>query len=130
MGCDIHCEVQVKRKGSWQTAPMMPFSGRSYSAFAFLADVRNSERGITPLCPRKGIPDDYDSIWYTKWEGDAHSETWFSAKELSEVDPFTDEMKKILPEEYRWGIRSMAYLQEDIDEGKYEDARVVIWFDN
>ena len=130
MGCDIHCEVQVKRNGVWHTAPMEPFKERSYSAFAFLANVRNYGGNITPLSEPRGLPEDYDSMWYDEWKDDAHSHSWFSAKELSEVKTHTEAMKEILPTSYIWGITAVGYLQEEVNEGRYEDARVVFWFDN
>lgn len=130
MGCDIHCEVQVKHRGVWKTAPMEPFRERSYSAFAFLANVRNYGSEITPLSEPRGLPEDYDSIWHDRWEADAHSHSWFSAKEMSEVKTHSGEMKEILPSSYRWGISDVGYLQDSVENGIYEDARVVFWFDN
>ncbi len=72
MGCDIHSFAEVKRKNKWEKVndeifpdygdrkTSEPFSWRSYSMFAFLADVRNYDH-CKPLSEPKGLPK--DSEW-------------------------------------------------------------------
>lgn len=73
MGCDIHSFAEVKRKNKWEKVGDYfkldefdrkyykkekgdePFGWRSYSLFAFLADVRNYDH-CEPLSKLKGLP--------------------------------------------------------------------------
>jgi hypothetical protein len=117
MGCDIHSNVEVRKDGKWVAIDVdfptwrdgeftgEPFSNRSYSTFAFIANVRNYS-GI-PLnfgeMPR-GIPDDspfsrnnakhteygfggypyevYDEVW----DCDNHSHSYLTLRELAEFN--------------------------------------------
>lgn len=72
MGCDIHSFAEVKRKNKWEKVndeifpdygenkTIEPFAWRSYSMFAFLADVRNYDH-CEPISELKGVP--IDSEW-------------------------------------------------------------------
>ena len=77
MGCDIHCFAETKNKetGKWEKVGdhfeldefdrkyykkdkgSEVFSWRSYSLFAFLADVRNYDH-CEPINEARGLPDD------------------------------------------------------------------------
>ena len=75
MGCDIYSFAEVKRKNKWTKVEEHfelddydknllkkekgdnPFTNRSYSLFAFLADVRNYDK-CKPISKPKGLPCD------------------------------------------------------------------------
>lgn len=80
MGCDIHSFAERKRNGKWEKVEEgfielsqfekdcqkkekgnEPFDWRSYSMFAFLADVRNYDC-CEPLSEPKGFPDDSEFL--------------------------------------------------------------------
>lgn len=90
MGCDIHTVVEIKNAdGNWIGLDEVPkqFNDRNYSTFAFLADVRNrfNTKGFKP----KGWPEDMSEITKQlkeKWDGDSHSESFLTLKELDEFD--------------------------------------------
>jgi hypothetical protein len=117
MGCDIHSILEERVNGKWGVADANfptwrpgeftsePFGNRSYSTFAFIADVRNYSK--IPLnfgeMPR-GIPDDspysrtnakhteygfggypYD-VYDTPWNGDNHSHSYLTLRELVDFD--------------------------------------------
>lgn len=117
MGCDIHSHVEVRKDGKWEPVNVEfptwqdhvtsyePFGNRSYSTFAFIADVRNYSQ--VPLnfgeMPR-GIPADslysrenskstqqgfggYEYDEYSEhWDGDCHSHSYLTLRELAEFD--------------------------------------------
>ena len=59
MGCDIHSFTEKRNKGNnkWEVLEgLNPFDWRSYSVFAFLADVRNYDH-CEPISQPKGLPD-------------------------------------------------------------------------
>ena len=175
MGCDIHsfAERRNKETNKWEKVEDAftldsydkermkkdkgehPFDWRSYSLFAFLADVRNYDH-CEPLAEPKGIPKDVceeiRSEW-EMWEGDGHSASHFTAKELSDFDyekTFWNRRvtKQTAPncwngaslaEEgegtvltYRENLGEMffTHLEELKALGEPEDVRIVFWFDN
>ena len=106
MGCDIHSYAEKKVNGKWEKVgevfPMdewdrnyykkdfndSPFDWRSYPMFGFLADVRNYSNSEY-LSEAKGLPDDISKEVQEKaddWEGDGHSHSWLSVKELLDFD--------------------------------------------
>lgn len=74
-----------------------PYSGRNYDLFGILADVRNGRgfagvktgEGFNPIAQPKGLPEDV-SIEVQKesdrWDGDGHSHSYFTIKELLEFN--------------------------------------------
>ena len=175
MGCDIHsfAERRNKETNKWEKVEdaftldsydkeLMkkdkdehPFDWHSYSLFAFLADVRNYDH-CEPLAEPKGIPKDVceeiRSEW-ERWEGDGHSASFFTAKELSDFDyekTFWNRRvtKQTAPncfngaslaEEgegtvltYRENLGEMffTHLEELKALGEPEDVRIVFWFDS
>ena len=101
MGCDIHSFAEVKRNNKWEkitdTNNTDPFSWRSYSMFAFLADVRNYDH-CESLNEQKGLPK--DSEWLNESPRfleetnfsdirnnmNYHSHSYFTLKELLDFD--------------------------------------------
>jgi hypothetical protein len=70
----------------WQNHEV--FYSRNYYLFSILADVRNSGN-VQPICDPRGIPDDASSGYMyavDRWEGDAHSHSYFTLEELLLVD--------------------------------------------
>jgi hypothetical protein len=175
MGCDIHSFAEVKNRdtGKWEHVTDhftlddfdkdwykkekgdSPFNWRSYSMFAFLAGVRNYDH-CTPISEPKGLPSDVsDEIKadYVRWDGDAHSESFLTLKELLDFDydqKFWNRrvMKQVsdnhwngaaLAEEgegtiltYRENLGSwfFTHLNDLKALGEPEDVRIVFWFDN
>lgn len=116
MGCDIHFYVEKKINGQWVsqdtwtredadesdsylTVPygQAYYSGRNYDLFAILADVRNGRgfagiktgEGFTPIAEPKGVPEDASAEVkeiVARWEGDGHSHSHLTLKELLEFD--------------------------------------------
>lgn len=102
MGCDIHLYVEVIKDGAWVSADtwkiedgdkVIPYgsrfySGRNYWLFAMLADVRNNGE-VNPFSPPRGLPPDMSvevEEEARKWEGDAHSHSYFTMSELHSFD--------------------------------------------
>lgn len=175
MGCDIHsfAEKRNKETGKWEKVTNVftlddfdkkyynkekgdcPFPNRSYSIFAFLADVRNYDR-CTPIKQPAGFPKDASrevKREYKKWEGDAHSASYLTARELSEFDyDQTFWNRRITRQEapnyfngaalaeegegvvltYRENLGAFffTHLEELKSIGELDDVRIVFWFDN
>lgn len=107
MGCDAHPIIEVFNhdEGIWIAAqseafqdydncpqPVKYLGGRSYTRFSILADVRNhyKESQVEPLFADRGLPEDASDQarqeLEVKWSGDIHSTTYFTLKELMDVD--------------------------------------------
>lgn len=107
MGCDIHLCVEVKSsnpksKGRWRAVtPDLTFKsyeedwdvGRNYHLFAILANVRNygGSKGFefNPIANPRGWPTNASgpsNQLYKRWDGDAHSASHFTLRELTEFD--------------------------------------------
>lgn len=177
MGCDIHSFAERKRNGKWEKVGEHfslgewekeyykkekgenPFDWRSYSMFAFLANVRNYDH-CEPISEPKGIPNDVcDEIKseYEDWESDAHSSSYLTLKELLEFDydkvfwnrrisrttynenggSFTN--GAALAEEgegtvlsYRENLGEFFFIHlKELEElGSPDEVRIVFWFDN
>jgi len=136
MGCDIHLYVErQKADGSWvrvpdSKGPIHPYfdpkadekhkdyfnktawdTGRDYNLFARLAGVR---RNIKPIAEPRGVPADKSKSVAKDWkqgQGDWHSASYFSAKELLDV--------KDEPWQLRTTI-SMKQYKEYLKGGKRE----------
>lgn len=68
-----------------------PYTGRNYDLFGILANVRNGTWGeeISPISLPKGLPKDagdFTKKEYADWNGDAHSCSWLTLKELESYD--------------------------------------------
>jgi len=102
------------------------YQGRNYYLFAVLADVRNSY-GIDPISEPRGVPDDA-SFAYKKilenWGPDAHSESYFTLRELLDVDWSVYDKDDWL-DEFLDTIDKMKGIDPDP-----EKVRCVFFFDN
>jgi len=102
MGCDIHSftEKRNKENNKWEIVEdSNPFDWRSYSVFAFIADVRNYDH-CEPISLPKGLPDDSEFLNTETddgWGGtetekkrieemDYHSKSYLTLKELLDFD--------------------------------------------
>jgi len=172
MGCDIHSFAERKTNGKWEKVGEhfslgewekeyykkeksdSPFDWRSYSMFAFLADVRNYDH-CEPLSKPRGLPDDIsDEVKDEYGEGwDYHSASFLTAKELLEFDydkTFWNRRVTKQTSENFWNGASVAeegegtnvtyrenlgefffiHLNELKELGNPDDVRIVFWFDN
>jgi hypothetical protein len=103
----------------WSNYPSF-YRGRNYTLFAKLAGVR-SWHGDSAICPPRGIPDDASDayIYITKqWEGDGHSHSYFTLKELLDED--WSEF-----ENFQETLKEMSKLDDNP-----ENIRAVFFFDN
>jgi len=155
MGCDIHfyteCKIDINDKKRWVSCdnwkinpyddePNLDinyvYSTRNYALFAELAGVR---RGTSKMIfPPRGIPDDVcDEIKtaYDMWEGDGHTHSWLTMKELNDYvrnNPscqLRSLLEAVTPlfKEVFWIFRELS----DDDIEKYNKKfRMVFWFDN
>lgn len=155
MGCDIHSYVEQKHGDYWDDIEFSPFRQRNYGAFAFLADVRNYS-AVPPLAAPRGLPEDISFIVKCRskdWEGDAHTHSWLSAKELLDFNYDAEmEDRRYTQQEgpnffngaataepgqgtrKTWrdflGPAFMRDLEMLRAAGDAENTRVVFWFDN
>lgn len=133
-----------------------PFDDRHYGVFAFLAGVRNYS-DIKGFECKYALPEDItDEVKqeYEDWAGDAHSISYLYAKELIEFDydqicndkrvtrqiapnifhggmTGTEEEGTKMPFKEYLGVWFMKHVEElKVLVEKYEDVRVVFWFDN
>lgn len=120
------------------------YDDRNYYVFAVLAGVRNSYQ-VSPLFPDRGVPEDISypvKCVFDSWEGDSHSETFFTLKELLDVDwskyngvmEFKDnygEKKTITVDRTGWldDIPIIIDKLKNIDDDPNK-VRCVIFFDN
>lgn len=106
MGADIHMRVEFRREetGAWTDGDHYRrnpwyeedrrekkfeviglLEDRNYFLFALLADVRNHNNMIEPICHPKGVPADCcESVArdIIRWGCDGHSHSYFTLKEL------------------------------------------------
>ena len=146
MGCDIHIFLERRNsKNQWVDSMVYennpyggfrPLShyGRSYTLFATLAGVR----GDDPIEYPKGIPEDC-SLEYKElcdvWEGDGHSHSYFTLRELLDAAPSCSELRKDQLYEFISHIKNIIKMRdcwvddEEIDDNA-EKYRVCFFFDN
>lgn len=173
MGCDIHSFVEVKTDKGWLMVPGLfpeddfgrhwsgkthqdePFEGRNYGIFGFLANVRNYSF-VPPIAEPRGLPEGVSKPVQESnenWDGDGHSHSWLSLKELLDFDydrTFEDRRctKQIGPNAWNGaadagegngkqvtfreflGTHFFRDLEIMSKVGPAEDVRIVFWFDN
>lgn len=99
------------------------YRGRNYYLFSILAGVRGDTE---PIDYPRGIPEDSSSGYSyitNQWEGDGHSHSYFTLKELLEVD--WDYYQKEHLSEFMETIEKMKLINNDP-----EKVRCVFFFDN
>jgi hypothetical protein len=142
MGCDIHATIeydfysQIKNKLDDQQEPWwFGFARdvqiqRNYSLFTILAGVRDYDReGYTRpiIAAPRGIPKDA-SFEYAEevdeWEGDGHSHSYVTARELAEWKPEEGTTYTYADEDWYWVVK---YLGEKYGQ---DNVRLCFFFDN
>ena len=130
MGTDIHLHVELKINGRWEHY-CSPNISRDYNLFAKMANVRNEDREINPISIPKGLPNDLSVItsydFLTNWEKDAHSISWFSFKEICELEKYLNDNGTYLDTLFKCYLFGNAF--DHLPKG-VEDMRFVFWFDN
>lgn len=174
MGADIHIYVEIRKNGIWELLEgnhfsdqwndknkkcSAPFDWRHYRMFAILAGVRGNN--IHPIKePTYELPNDASNVVkddYIKWAGDAHSASFFTARELVEFD-FSQDLRNCNQEAPTYS-RNVLFEKRDVSDkyenpktyydfmdgpdtmffkhikelaelGNLDDVRIVFWFDN
>lgn len=137
MGCDIHVEIEVMKNGKWTyvpdrttkneedgwTEPYYRFDGRNYSLFGALAGVRT--RDVEPISLPRHLPVDMSEQTresLATWEGDAHSESFFTLAELLKHKIKLRDASEFFADTT---LVRLAELDPDPD-----NVRMIFWFDN
>jgi len=95
MGCDIHAIIEVDDGWGWRNAGE-PDIGRNYAIFSVLGDVRNYSDPI-PVIAKNRLPVELDDEEWERcsdafrgvakeWDGDGHSHSWVTLKEMRDFD--------------------------------------------
>lgn len=115
-------EFHIRREDRFYTG------GRSYNLFAALCGVRADcfTEAVVPISEPKGVPDDACNEYKNavkEWEGDGHSHSWNTLKELKEHDWSP------------WGKTCDYFLNEVLPKMESQglkdtDVRIVYFFDN
>jgi len=101
------------------------YAGRNYYLFTILAGVRGN-RDDESISEPRGVPDDISDAYreqLRQWEGDAHSKSYFTLKELLDVD-WSKYETEYIPEFFET-IEKMKQLDTDP-----EKVRCLFFFDN
>ena len=104
------------------------YGGRNYNLFTALCGVRgyNFEGKINCVSESKGVPDDVSfevEREIISWDGDGHSHSWNTLKELKEFD-WSDYGETV---DYFLNETIPKLEQQKVNE---EDIRIVYFFDN
>lgn len=130
MGCDIHCFVEKKIDGVWQSVGEEEDVWRSYTLFGALASVRREYPGISkePL----GFPADASSevrTEYKTWDCDAHSASHMTLEELEVLTLASSLSDSALADGVPGSLKDFidTIFPDGADRNSY---RAVFWFDN
>ena len=109
------------------------YHDRNYFLFAILADVRNQFR-IDPLSEPRGIPaDSCYPIKYivNEWKGDGHSHSYFTLKELLDVDwgKYCVKLPEVDRTDWLDDFKQSLNELKEVDSNP-ENVRCVFFFDN
>lgn len=122
----VSADEWVFQDGYWAVPYSQEFyNGRNYYLFSILADVRN-DGSVEPIDYPRGIPEDCSSgyAYITRqWDGDGHSHSYFTLKELLEVDWNSYQTEYL--SEFMETIEKMKSIDSDP-----EKVRCVFFFDN
>jgi len=122
MGCDIHASIEAKliedRDFIMCVARDIKID-RWYELFNVLAGVRGDGNALFEIRRKPNIVSDEVREEFDKWEGDAHTYSWITFREL----------KKTLPVKYR---KEPFYIIMEAYSQKYgfNNVRIVFFFDN
>ena len=142
MGCDIHLHIEIKVADKWEHYSC-PSIDRWYRLFGKMAGVRTDEEDYISI--PKGLPEDMSVVTkmsYKSWEGDAHSMSWLSSKELLELSKWLDNIPteecrtsfNTVFKTYLFGNYFIEFLEEEDEDNMFpqelQDFRFIFWFDN
>lgn len=130
MGCDIHGFVEVKKDGKWLVYSQID-RDRDYKLFAKMANVRNFDSHVEPISDPRGLPDDVSEVAKIEsdyFDSDGHSHSWLSKEEIASLREWILEENKKSPFKTTFKLPYVAQYPEDYP--RYEDVRIVFWFDN
>ena len=124
MGCDIHALIEQKdEKYDWSywINRGNPEIDRNYTIFSILANVRNGN-DIPFIAEHRGVDENscYEfKAWHSSENGDAHSTSWVTLKEMQEYSRKRDSdcLDELIGKLASFG-------------GRPEDIRIVFFFDN
>jgi hypothetical protein len=142
MGCDIHMIVERNVGAEWiplrtkteytnYVKPEDPYyygyfnweSGRNYTLFEQLAQVRVHYGDLPTLGDPRGLPEDPSEITQLasdQWGIDGHSHSWFTLRELLEFKGW---------HEHCWDFE--RFVKNKLTKlGPPDGVRIVFWFDN
>jgi len=146
MGCDIHLHIEIKVKGNneWQhyNHPNGIYAGsnsrRNYTLFAKMADVRNEDKEIEPICYPKGLPEDITLVTKLDHERDNfHHESWLNLEEIEKLEDWWNQQQwykrgdaSTYFEEYFGYLFGNGFCEHTLKINNLQDVRFVFWFDN
>jgi hypothetical protein len=119
----VTADVWILEDDEWEIYERFYDGSRSYHLFGVLAGVRTCDYDET-ICEPRGIPQDASGAYKymcNKWDGDAHSHSYFTLEELLEVD---------------WKSKDLEWFKDNtIEKMKSIDPdpkkiRAVFFFDN
>ena len=138
MGCDIHVQLERFWRGQWvgieNNSAIGGVTNRNYARFARLCNVR----GDHPEAVERGLPEDpspLSEMRHEEWGMDAHSVSWEMLRDFvricleTEYDPENVFLKPDDPRQQPYQHYFGLYVDDD-PSFKFEDYRVVFWFDN
>lgn len=141
MGMSIHMHIETKKNGQWHhfSAPALM---RDSWFFALLRgqDMELAQnKGIKPVAPIKGLPDDLSFVTAFCHEQDKksykiHHESWLGADELVTLQERMDDIFKDKDPLER--DLDYSYLHTYINGNSvashqgWDDVRLIFWFDN
>ena len=137
MGCDIHIHAEVKINGKWEHYDQ-PDCDRDYQLFERMAGVRGDVKNA--ISKPRGLPKNATRL--TKfdaknWDGDGHSHSWLSAKEISALAEWEEKRSQSRTcldrkwDQWLFGNSYSGFTKYPQDRVKgIEDVRFVFWFDN
>lgn len=111
------------------------YNMRNYIFFSLLSGVREHTISGIKICDPRGVPNDASYAYKKKveyWDIDGHSHSYFTLKELYDVD-FE---KKIDENKHLYGLRDSVYILKNIMEKMAlieenpEYIRMCFFFDN
>lgn len=129
MGCDIHAHLEVKMEGKWEHYSDVHIR-RNYALFEKMAGVRGNGL-VTPICEAKGLPNNLSKVTaldYDKWEGDAHTISWFNPDEIQEAVNFHIKTRCDVPSHIP-DRQYSKYIKEKIEKSEDKEAISSRWMD-
>jgi hypothetical protein len=152
VGCDIHLYSETKTKNGWEINEKCYwsywndfsdeyhlecdyddhiYSGSNYALFGLLAGVRSQhELEFEPM----GFPRDASiqmNRLYKQWDGDAHTPSYLTSKELLDKIKELKENGLYDPDDDKYLVESLQKILDGLGMiDKEGEKRIVFWFDS